>query len=100
MLALPAPPRLAAAHLVLRRPDDEDVAAIFAYASDPEVTRYVGFPTHVSPDDTAGFLSGAKAEWDASGVGAYVIEHHGQVIGSTGLHLATPYRAITGPFLD
>lgn len=43
--------------LVLREIRPEDEAAIFSYAADEEVTRYVGFPTHRSIDDTRRYLA-------------------------------------------
>ena len=50
--------------LVLRRPREEDAPAIFTrYASDPEVTRYMAWPTHRSLDDTHAFLHVCDALW-------------------------------------
>jgi RimJ/RimL family protein N-acetyltransferase len=50
--------------LVLRRPRVEDAPAIFTrYASDPEVTRYMAWPTHRSLDDTHAFLHVCDALW-------------------------------------
>ena len=50
--------------LVLRRPRVEDAPAIFTrYASDPEVTRYMAWPTHRSLDDTHLFLHLCDALW-------------------------------------
>ena len=50
--------------LVLRRPRVSDEPAIFArYASDPEVTRYMAFPTHRSLDDTHAFIEWSDALW-------------------------------------
>ncbi|MGE5179254.1 MAG: GNAT family N-acetyltransferase [Bacteroidota bacterium] len=42
--------------LHLRRPTPADAADVFEYASDPEVTRYLGFPTHRSLETSEGFL--------------------------------------------
>jgi RimJ/RimL family protein N-acetyltransferase len=50
--------------LVLRRPRVSDEPAVFArYASDPEVTRYMAFPTHRSLDDTHAFVQWSDAVW-------------------------------------
>jgi [ribosomal protein S5]-alanine N-acetyltransferase len=50
--------------LVLRRPRVSDEPEIFArYASDPEVTRYMAWPTHRSLDDTRAFLHLSDAAW-------------------------------------
>jgi RimJ/RimL family protein N-acetyltransferase len=49
---------------VLRRPRAEDAPAIFErYASDPEVTRYMAWPTHRSLDDTRVFLRFCDEAW-------------------------------------
>ena len=57
--------------LVLRRPRVSDEPAIFSrYASDPEVTRYMAWPTHTSLDDTHAFLrlsDDAWARWPLAG---------------------------------
>ena len=57
--------------LLLRRPNAADAPAIFArYASDPEVTRYMAWPTHRSLDDTYTFLrfcDGVWARWPTAG---------------------------------
>lgn len=78
---------LATARLTLRRPTADDVDAILAYASDAEVTRYLGWPRHTSAADTRAFLVFADAAWRDDGVGPYllVLRETGAVIGSTGL---------------
>jgi RimJ/RimL family protein N-acetyltransferase len=69
----PAPSSLATARLVLRRPTLEDAPSIFAFASAPEVTRYVTWPTHAAIENTARVLDLATREWNESGVGVYFI---------------------------
>jgi [ribosomal protein S5]-alanine N-acetyltransferase len=94
-----APETLATERLLLRRPRAEDAPAIFArYASDPDVTRLVGWPRHASVDDTRGFLQFDAAMWTAGPAGAYLIESRadGALLGSTGYLFETPYRAMTG----
>ena len=50
--------------LVLRRPRVSDEPAIFArYASDPEATRYMAWPTHTSLADTRLFLDLSDDVW-------------------------------------
>jgi RimJ/RimL family protein N-acetyltransferase len=50
--------------LILRKPTREDAEAIFArYASDPEVTRLLGWPRHSSVNVTRTFLAFSDAEW-------------------------------------
>ena len=55
--SMKAPVRIETARLLLVRPDASDAASIFErYASDPEVTRFLGWPRHQSVDDTKAFL--------------------------------------------
>ena len=50
--------------LVLRRPRVSDEPAVFSrYASDPEVTRYMSFPTHRSLDDTHAYVQWSDDCW-------------------------------------
>lgn len=98
-----APASIETARLVLRRPTDADVEPMFErYASDPEVTRFVGWPTHQSAEDTRLFLEFAYAEWDRWPAGPYVIASRddGSIVGSTGLAFETSYRAATGYVLS
>lgn len=49
---------------MLRRPRVSDEPAVFSrYASDPEVTRYMAFPTHRSLDDTHAYLQWSDGMW-------------------------------------
>lgn len=85
--------------LVLRPPAPGDAGRIFqAIGSDPEVTRFVGWPRHGSIEDTHAFLSFAQQEWQRWPAGPLLITARGDgtVIGSTGLAFETPYRACTG----
>lgn len=92
-----APRELATARLRLRAPTSRDAEAVFAYASDAEVARFMSWPRHQALEDTRRFLALAEEEWRRSGVGTYlVLDARDQVIGSTGLHLTAPHRAITG----
>ncbi|HEY7288846.1 MAG TPA: GNAT family N-acetyltransferase [Vicinamibacterales bacterium] len=94
-----APERLETGRLTLRRPTVRDARTIFAtYASDAEVTRYVGWPRHAHASDTRTFVEFSDAEWRKWGAGPYVILHHDTeaLIGSTGLGFETPTRAATG----
>lgn len=92
------PDRIETSRMVVRRPHASDAAAIFArYASDPEVTRYLGWPTHRSIGDTTAFLKFAEIEWTRWQVGPYLLESaDGTLLGSTGLSLETSQRASTG----
>jgi [ribosomal protein S5]-alanine N-acetyltransferase len=83
-----APERIETERLLLRRPTPADAAAIFArYASDPEVTRYVGWPTHTAVAETEAFLAFSEDQWRRWPAGPYVIcsgsDH--RLLGGTGL---------------
>jgi ribosomal-protein-alanine N-acetyltransferase len=94
-----APDALETARLSLRRPRAADADAIFMrFASDADVTRFVGWPRHRTVDDTRGFLQFSDAEWAKSPAGPYLIfaRDDGRLLGSTGLMFETPYRAATG----
>jgi [ribosomal protein S5]-alanine N-acetyltransferase len=68
------------------------------YASDPEVTRYLGWPRHRSVADTEAFVTFSQSEWEHSLVGPLLIfaRDSGRLLGSSGLLLETPHRAQTG----
>ena len=55
------PPRLETARLLLRGWEPTDVEAVFAYASDPEVTPFMSWDRHRSPADSWAFLDGFVA---------------------------------------
>ena len=97
-----APDQIHTARLLLRRPRLDDAAGVFSrYASDPDVTRFVGWPRHRSIDDTRGFLRFSDAEWQRASVGPYLIfSRDGRLLGATGLGLETPHRAVTGYVLN
>jgi ribosomal-protein-alanine N-acetyltransferase len=82
----PPPSELYTARLRLRRPTLTDADAVFAYASDPEVCAYVGWPQHRERSDTVAFLRAAMREFDEGGMISYLAERldDGKVIGSTG----------------
>jgi ribosomal-protein-alanine N-acetyltransferase len=91
--------RIETARLLLRKPKIGDAEAVFArYSSDAEVTRFLGWPRHLSVDDTRGFLAFSDVEWETWPIGPYLIESResGQLLGGTGLAFETPFRAATG----
>lgn len=97
-----APERIDTTRLRLRRPRPADAGAIFErYASDLEVTRYVGWPAHQSVKGTRAFLALSDAEWARWPAGPYLVESRadGSLLGGTGLGFETPYRASTGYIL-
>jgi ribosomal-protein-alanine N-acetyltransferase len=94
-----APEVLETPRLHLRRPRAGDADAIFArYSSDPDVTRYVGWPRHRSVDETRAFLEYCDAEWTRWPAGPYLIvsREDGRLLGGTGLAFETSRRAMTG----
>lgn len=94
-----APDEIETARLILRRPAMGDAAAIFhAYAADPEVTRFLGWPRHRSIRDTKDFLRFSAREWARWPAGPYLILRRGErrLIGSTGLGFQSPGTAVTG----
>ncbi len=94
-----AAPLIVTARLDLSRPVAGDAEAIFdRYASDPEVTRFLGWPRHRSVDETRGFLAFSDHEWDRWPAGPFLIRARasGQLLGSTGLSFETAEQAVTG----
>jgi ribosomal-protein-alanine N-acetyltransferase len=92
-------PRLETARLFLRPPVPEDARAIFErYASDPAVTRFLGWPCHTAVEDTLAFVSFSQSEWARWPAGPLLIfaRDSGQLLGSAGLVMETAERAATG----
>lgn len=90
--------RIETERLILRRPRPEDAAEIFArYASDPAVTKYMGWPRHRSVEDTNAFLAFSEAQWANWPAGPYLVESRdGRLLGSTGYTFESADRALTG----
>jgi [ribosomal protein S5]-alanine N-acetyltransferase len=64
-MQLPFPQKVFTERLILQRLRYEDAEEIFyTYASKPEVTKYLSWPTHRSVDDTRGFLNYAINGWN------------------------------------
>lgn len=94
-----APDRIDTHRLILRKPTLADAEAVFArYASDPTVTRQLGWPRHENVDQTRAFLSFSDDEWRRWPAGPYLIESldDGRLLGSTGLSFEAPAVASTG----
>jgi len=68
------------------------------YASDAEVTKYLGWPRHQSIEETKAFLAHSEAEWNRWPAGPYLIECRGdrKLLGGTGFTFEAPTVAITG----
>ncbi len=87
------PPVLETSRLRIRTPQLNDANALFSWASDPEVTRFLGFRPHRSTDDSLAVLRRWIKSWTQSqGLVAhcqeltYLVEHQGRPIGSLSVH--------------
>lgn len=80
-------PALHTERLLLRRMTLDDAEGMFAYASDPEVTRYVLWDTHRTLEDSKNFLRFAVEGYERGDFGGWGIVHResGRFIGTCGL---------------
>lgn len=87
MNRLSMPPKIETERLLLERLRYEDAEEIFyAYASKPQATRYLSWPTHESVDETRRFLNDAVLSWNFGTDYAYSIRLKNRVlIGSIGI---------------
>jgi len=96
MTALKPPDRLATARLCLRKPTMDDAQALFdAYASDPDVPRYMTWVPHKDVSETRSFLEDCLAGWRDGTMIDYIIERRSAPIGMIGFH-ARPHRVNFG----
>lgn len=88
-------PTLETDRLILRKMTPEDARAVFAYASDPEVTRYVIWETHRSIEDSRAFLDFAAGKYESGGEPDWGIVYKGdhRFIGTCGIVSWKPYHA-------
>src|SRR5690606_25474033 len=64
MIRLQLPERIETERLLLQRLRYEDAEEIFySYASKPEATKFLSWPTHQSLEDTHSFLRYAREGW-------------------------------------
>jgi ribosomal-protein-alanine N-acetyltransferase len=87
MIQLSMPARIETERLLLQRLRYEDAEEIFyAYASKPEATRYLAWPTHNSVDDTRRFINYAVDSWEGGTDYSYSIRlRNGVLIGGIGV---------------
>jgi ribosomal-protein-alanine N-acetyltransferase len=80
MSSLPTP------RLLLRKIAAEDRDAIFAWARDPEVSRYGSWSAHQTTHDTDTFIEACVRQYEREGLGPWLIESRdtGAVIGTCG----------------
>jgi [ribosomal protein S5]-alanine N-acetyltransferase len=87
MVVLHLPTLIETPRLFIQRLKYEDAEEIFyTYASKPEATRYVAWPTHQSLADTRAFLTYAHAAWESNIDFSYSIRlaDSGRLIGGIG----------------
>jgi len=87
MLSLPMPESIPTERLLLQRLRYEDAEEIFyAYASKPEATRFVSWPTHNTVDDTRRYLVYAFQAWNYGTDYSYSIRlPNNLLVGSIGI---------------
>jgi len=87
-------PTLETDRLILRKMIPEDAGAVFAYASDPEVTRYVSWETHLSIEDSRAFLNLAANKYRSGGEPDWGIVYKGdhRLVGTCGIVSWEPYH--------
>ncbi len=61
----------------LRRAQPGDHQALFVFATDPEVMRFMDWPIPTSPGETRAYLEGSYAEWNAGSQFQWVILERG-----------------------
>ncbi len=88
MIRLDLPEQFTTERLLLQRLRYEDAEEIFyTYASKPEATRYMSWPTHQSIDDTRTFLQYAVWAWKEGTDYSYSLrlKTNGRLVGSIGI---------------
>ena len=88
MVQLNLPEKLSTERLILQRLRYEDAEEIFyTYASKPEATKFVSWPTHQSLDDTRSFLRYVVSAWSIGKDYSFSIRHKesNRLIGSFGI---------------
>ncbi|HLQ46570.1 MAG TPA: GNAT family N-acetyltransferase [Planctomycetaceae bacterium] len=62
---LTVPETFATGRLILRRPVLADAEAVFEYARDPDVTRFMDWSTHTNSEAAIQFLESVIPRWDS-----------------------------------
>ena len=92
-----APDEIRTPRLALRKPRLEDAQAIFdAYASDPEVTRYLIWRPHESVEDTKDFLTGSLKPREKGLVFTWQLWQDGEIVGGIALRPESAHRVSIG----
>lgn len=81
------PPKLYTGRLILRAMDHRDHRDMYEYASNPEVTRYLLWAPHESPDYTRRYLKNVEASYKKGQFFDWGVElaEEGKFIGTCGL---------------
>ena len=74
--------RIETQRLMLRPITQEDAPAVFAWASDPEVNRYMPYPLHKSIEETRAWIASLTPEMLEFG---FYRKENGQLIGTGGV---------------
>jgi len=79
-------PQLETERLILRKLTPADAGDIFEYACDDEVTRYVVWDTHKTPEDSREFIRFTLGRYERDGAGDWGIiwRENGKLIGTAG----------------
>jgi ribosomal-protein-alanine N-acetyltransferase len=88
------PPPLHGERVTLRRFQPSDAADVFAYASDPEVTRFIEWPPHRTIEDSVTYVT--RRLKPLGGLISLAIEYRavGRVIGAVDLRVTSRLRQI------
>ena len=79
---------LQSARLTLRQPKLTDIDAVFRYASDPVVSRFLAWPCHTALADSERFVQQARADWPGGRNLVWLIEDESGVVGSIGARIS------------
>lgn len=85
----PPPEKVSTKRLILRPIQGSDAEAIFAYASDSEISRYMAFARHQDLNDSYAFIDYAKEAWQKGIEYAYalIIKEDKRFIGTAGFKI-------------
>lgn len=88
-------PSIETERLLLRSMSVDDAEGMFAYASDPEVTRYVVWETHGTVDDSRAFLELTVSAYQSGEPAGWGIVHKkdGKFVGTCGVVSWSPEHA-------
>ena len=68
-------PELSTERTQLRKVAWEDAEDLFAYGSDPDVSRFVGWDTHQSIADAEAYIAATLEKYEQGGLADWAIEH-------------------------